>query len=204
LQNRIDHLLGLFDVADRAGDRVDTLSGGLQRRVDLARGLLHRPELLLLDEPTTGLDPMARRTFWQAIRRLRDDEGTTLLVATHLMEEAERCDRVAILSDGALVADGTPGDLKRDLGGEMLWIESDDPHTLRDHIDTQFGVQADLVGESLQITHPDAPQLLTSLYDALGDHIRSATVRQPTLEDVFVVRAGVQPDDQPAGVLRDS
>ncbi|PEN14550.1 ABC transporter [Longibacter salinarum] len=204
LQERIKHLLTLFDVYDRADDRVDTLSGGLQRRVDLARGLLHRPELLLLDEPTTGLDPMARRTFWQAIDRLREDEGTTLLVATHLMEEAERCDQVAILANGRLVANGSPDALKAELGGEMLWIESDDPSALRDHIESQFGIRADIAGESLQIAHEDAPQLLSSLYEALGDHIRSATVRQPTLEDVFVSRAGVQPDDEPKGVLRNS
>ncbi len=204
LAKRIDDLLGLFDVANRAADRVDTLSGGLQRRVDLARGLLHRPDLLLLDEPTTGLDPMARRTFWRAIQRLRDEEGTTLLVATHLMEEAERCDDVAILAEGNLVAQGAPDALKRDLGGEMLWIEADHPAELSDRIRAQFGVQASVVGESVQITHDDAPQLLSSLYDALGDHIRSATVRQPTLEDVFVVRAGIRPDDEPKGVLRDS
>ena len=204
LAERIDYLLGLFDVADRAADRVDTLSGGLQRRVDLARGLLHRPDLLLLDEPTTGLDPMARRTFWRAIQRLRNEEGTTLLVATHLMEEAERCDDVAILAEGNLVAQGAPDALKRDLGGEMLWIEADHPAELSDRIRAQFGIQASAVGESVQITHDDAPQLLSSLYDALGDHIRSATVRQPTLEDVFVVRAGIRPDDEPQGVLRDS
>lgn len=204
LHERIDHLLRLFDITDRSSDRVDTLSGGLQRRVDLARGLLHRPQLLLLDEPTTGLDPMARRTFWQAIQRLREDEGTTLLVATHLMEEAERCDSVAILAEGELVADGTPRALKDDLGGEMLWLETDTPDELCDRIRTQFAVDANTVGESVQITHDDAPQLLSSLYDALGDSIRSATVRQPTLEDVFVVRTGLRPTDEPTSVLRDS
>ena len=202
LRERIDHLLRLFDVADRSADRVDTLSGGLQRRVDLARGLLHRPDLLLLDEPTTGLDPMARRTFWNAIERLRKEEGTTFLVATHLMEEAERCDRVAILSDGRLVADGSPETLKAELGNEMLWIEAESLDLLRDNIETQFGVRAEIVGESLQIAHEDAPRLLTSLYDAFGDQIQSATVRQPTLEDVFVVRAGKQPEDVSQGVLR--
>jgi ABC-2 type transport system ATP-binding protein len=194
LNARIDTLLELFDVADRAGDRVDTLSGGLQRRVDLARGLLHRPDLLLLDEPTTGLDPMARRTFWRAIGRLREAEGTTFLVATHLMEEAERCDRVAILSEGRLVADGTPSGLKAELGEEMLWLESEHPKELRDRVRAQFGVEAHLIGDVVQVSHDDAPALLSSLYDALGDHIHSATVRAPTLDDVFMVRAGVRTD----------
>jgi ABC-2 type transport system ATP-binding protein len=194
LRDRIDELLDRFDVLDRAEDTVKTLSGGLQRRVDLARGLLHQPDLLLLDEPTTGLDPMARRTFWDAIGKLRRAEGTTLLVATHLMEEAARCDQVAILAEGALVADGPPDELTAELGEETLWLESDDPPTLRDHIQTQFGVDARVIGPSVQIDHPDAPSLVASLYEALGDRIDSATVRRPTLEDVFMVHAGVSPD----------
>jgi ABC-2 type transport system ATP-binding protein len=194
LRDRIDELLDRFDVLDRAEDTVKTLSGGLQRRVDLARGLLHQPDLLLLDEPTTGLDPMARRTFWDAIGKLRRAEGTTLLVATHLMEEAARCDQVAILAEGALVAEGPPDELTAELGEETLWLESDDPPTLRDHIRTQFGVDARVIGPSVQIDHPDAPSLVASLYEALGDQIDSATVRRPTLEDVFMVHAGVSPD----------
>ena len=190
LTKRIDELLDRFGVLDRAEDAVDTLSGGLQRRVDLARGLLHQPDLLLLDEPTTGLDPAARRTFWDAITRLRHAEGTTLLVATHLMEEAERCDTVAILSDGACVAEGAPDTLKADLGRETLWLDSDDPDSLRDRVATQFGVEARIIGGRVQVEHPDAPSLLPSLYEALGDHIRSATLRHPTLEDVFMMHAG--------------
>lgn len=192
LQARIDALLNRFDVADRASDAVKTLSGGLQRRVDLARGLLHRPDLLLLDEPTTGLDPAARRTFWDAIDRIQHEEGTTLLVATHLMEEAERCDRVAILSDGRLVADGTPHALKAELGEETLWLDAADPSDVRDRLRAQFGVDARVIGPSVQVDHPDAPSLLASIYDALGDRIRSATLRRPTLEDVFMVHAGVR------------
>jgi len=196
LQSRIDELLARFDVRDRADDAVDTLSGGLQRRVDLARGLLHQPDLLLLDEPTTGLDPMARRTFWRSIEKLRATEDTTLLVATHLMEEAERCNAVAILADGALVAHGAPDALTAELGDETLWLDTDDPATLRDHLQAQFGINARIIGPTVQVNHPDAPSLVASLYDALGDHIRSATVRRPTLEDVFMVHAGVVPDSQ--------
>ena len=197
LRKRIDELLERFGVLDRADDTVETLSGGLQRRVDLARGLLHQPDLILLDEPTTGLDPAARRTFWDAIDRLRRAEGTTLLVATHLMEEAERCDTVAILSDGACVAHGAPDTLKADLGRETLWLDSDDPLALRDHVAAQFGVEARLIGGRVQVDHPDAPSLLPSLYDALGDDIQRATVRHPTLEDVFMMHAGADTDAVP-------
>ncbi len=195
LRARIDSLLGAFDVADRADDRAGTLSGGLQRRIDLARGLLHRPDLLLLDEPTTGLDPVARRTFWLVLDRLRRTEGTTMLLATHLMEEAERCDAVAILDQGRLVAAGTSGALKAELGAETLWLETNDPQALRDRIQARFGLVSRVIGTTtVQISHPDAPRLLASLYDALGDAIDSATVRPPTLDDVFMVRTGHRPE----------
>jgi ABC-2 type transport system ATP-binding protein len=195
LQARIDSLLHRLHVADRADDAVENLSGGLRRRADLARGLLHRPDLLLLDEPTAGLDPAARRTFWNAVRRLRDAEGTTLLLATHLMDEAERCDRVGILSNGTLVADGAPEVLKADLGDETIWVDTESPALLRDHIEAQFGVPTRIVGATLQVAPPNPPAFLSALYDAVGDRIQSATLRRPTLEDVFMVHAGVAPGD---------
>ena len=195
LRDRIGTLLHRLDVADRANDSVDDLSGGLRRRADLARGLLHRPALLLLDEPTAGLDPAARRTFWEAVRRLQEAEGTTILLATHLMDEAERCDRVGILSDGALVADGAPTALKADLGDETIWVDAESPALLRDHIEAQFGVSTRIVGSTLQVAPTDPPAFLPTLYDAVGDRIRSATLRRPTLEDVFMVHAGVAPGD---------
>ncbi len=200
-RDRIDALLKRLDVADRTDDAVGELSGGLRRRVDLARGLLHQPDLLLLDEPTSGLDPAARRTFWTAVQELREAEGTTLLVATHLMDEAERCERVGILSDGVLVADGAPNALKADLGDETIWLETESPTLLRDRIEAQFGVPARIVGSTLQVAPSDPPALLSSLYEAMGNRIRSATLRTPTLEDVFMVHAGVSPDDGRERVL---
>lgn len=191
---RIHALLDGFGMADRAGARVKTLSGGLRRRADLARGLLHRPALLLLDEPTTGLDPSARHAFWHALERLRRTEGTTLLVATHLMEEAERCDALAILDRGQLVAEGTPAALKGALGGETLWLETPAPEALADRIAAQFGVATRVIGGAVQVSHPEAHTLLASLYEAFGAQIDSATVRRPTLEDVFMARTGRHPD----------
>ncbi len=197
LRRRIDTLLARFGITDRAGDYVKTLSGGLRRRADLARGLLHRPRLLLLDEPTTSLDPVARRTFWELLERLRREEPLTLLVTTHLMDEAARCGEVAILDRGRLVACGPPTALKADLGDETLWLETSDPAALRDRMQAQFGVEARVIGRTVQISHPDAHTLLASLYEAFGTQIDSATVRRPTLEDVFMVHAGHALDEAP-------
>lgn len=200
-QERIEALLGRLGVADRADDPVEELSGGLRRRADLARGLLHRPDLLLLDEPTSGLDPAARRTFWTAVERLQETEGTTLLLATHLMDEAERCDRVGILSGGTLVTSGAPNTLKGELGDETLWLDTESPGLLRDRIEAQFGVSTRIVGSVVQVASSDPPAFLSSLYEAMGDRIRSATIRTPTLEDVFMVHAGVSPEDRREHVL---
>src|ERR1035437_3718420 len=118
LRRRIEAVLERLRLSDRATDRVETLSGGLQRRTELAKALLHQPRLLLLDEPSTGLDPGARRDFMQYLRQLREQDGVTIVLTTHYMEEAERCDRVAILHQGTLVSVGTPAELKQRVGGD--------------------------------------------------------------------------------------
>ncbi len=173
-RSRIAELLRRFDLEDRAGDRVQALSGGLRRRA--------------------GLDPVARRAFWQHLERLRRTEDTTLLVATHLMEEAERCNHVMILDRGRLVGEGAPETLKAALGREVLWLETDDPAALRDRVQARFGVEAQVIGQTVQIAHPEAHTLLGALYEALGAHIESATVRRPTLEDVFMLHTGHRPE----------
>jgi len=121
LKERIGEELTRFGLKDRMGDRVEKLSGGLQRRVELAKSLLHRPEVLLLDEPSTGLDPGARRDLWDALRGLK---GVTVLLTTHLLEEAERCDRMAILHKGKIVALGEPLTLRGEIGGDVVTVRS--------------------------------------------------------------------------------
>ena len=120
LKKRITEILSRVGLADRAKELVETFSGGMQRRIELAKGLLHHPGVLLLDEPTTGLDPGARRDLWQYLQMLRDEEHVSVLVTTHLMEEAERCDRLAIMNEGNLVALGTPAELKSEIGGDVV------------------------------------------------------------------------------------
>ncbi|MEM8559342.1 MAG: ABC transporter ATP-binding protein, partial [Bacteroidota bacterium] len=183
-------LLDLFDLVSRAKHRVKTLSGGLTRRVDLARGFLHRPKLLLLDEPTTGLDPLARRDLWEALDRLRRTEGTTLFVATHLMDEAEQCEAVAILDRGRVVAQGAPEVLRAELGTEALWLDSDAPEQLSDLLIDRLGLRARVLGRRVLVEHETPAPLLGRIYDAAGALVAAATVRRPTLEDVFVATTG--------------
>ena len=125
LKERTQAMLARLDVSDRAGDLAETLSGGLRRRVELAKALLHEPELLLLDEPSTGLDPAARREFFNLLARLRESDGVTIVLTTHYMEEAERCDRIGILDQGRLVAIAPPGELKQRVGGDVMVITRD-------------------------------------------------------------------------------
>src|SRR5271168_3473725 len=152
LKTRIHEILSRVGLADRAQELVETFSGGMQRRIELAKGLLHHPGVLLLDEPTTGLDPVARRDLWQYLHILRDEEHVSVLVTTHLMEEAERCDRLAIMNEGNLVALGTPAELKSEIGGEVVLLDAAiDAPLLAEHIRARFNVQAAVMGNQVRI-----------------------------------------------------
>lgn len=186
LRERVREVLGRLDLADRAGDRVATLSGGLARRTELARGLLHSPELLLLDEPSAGLDPGARRDFGQHLRSLRERDGTTVVLTTHHMGEAERADRVAVLHEGSLVAVGTPDELKRSVGGDVIVVDAESPEELRAKLHHRFGLEARIVDGSLRLERSRGHELVRDVVEAFPGEVRSVTFGRPTLEDVFV------------------
>ncbi len=190
LRARIQEMLGRVGLADRAHERVETFSGGMQRRVELAKGLLHHPKVLLLDEPTTGLDPGARRDLWQYLRILRDQEQVTVIVTTHLMEEAERCDRLAILNQGKVVALGTPAELKHEIGGDVILLEADDPESLAKRIGARFGVEAAVLAGKVRIERENGHRFITDVVEAFPGEIQSVSVSKPTLEDVFIHRTG--------------
>jgi ABC-2 type transport system ATP-binding protein len=175
---------------DRAGDLVETLSGGLQRRVEIAKGLLHRPELLLLDEPSTGLDPGARIDLWQTLYRLRDQQGVTVLLTTHLMEEAERCDRVAIIDQGKIVAEGTPENLRAEIGGDVISARARNATSLGERIAQSLGVEVSVLNEEVRIEQPEGASFITRLVAAFPGEIDSVTLAKPTLEDVFIAKTG--------------
>ena len=190
LNQRIAQILERVGLSDRAKDLAETFSGGMQRRLELAKGLLHGPRVLLLDEPTTGLDPGARRDVWQYLRILLDEERVTILVTTHLMEEAERCDRLAILNDGRLVALGTPADLKSEIGGDVIVLEAHNPENLATRIRTRFNIDARIVGGQLRIEKTQGHRFVTDLVESFPGEIDAVSVAKPSLEDVFIRRTG--------------
>jgi ABC-2 type transport system ATP-binding protein len=190
LKKRIDEILTRVGLLDRAKDRVETFSGGMQRRIELAKGLLHHPQVLLLDEPTTGLDPGARHDLWQYLQILRDEEHVSVIVTTHLMEEAERCDRLAILSEGNLVALGTPDELTREIGGDVILLEARDPKSLADRIRAKFHVDATVIDAHVRLEIEGGHRFVPDVVEAFPGEIQSLSVSKPTLEDVFIHRTG--------------
>jgi ABC-2 type transport system ATP-binding protein len=190
LRARIAEMLGRVGLADRAREKVETFSGGMQRRVELAKGLMHRPSVLLLDEPSTGLDPGARRDLWLYLKMLRDGERVTIVGTTHLMEEAEHCDRLAILSAGKLVALGTPAELKQQIGGEVILLEARQPDSLARRIAERFGGSPAVIDGKVRLEREQGHRFVTDVVEAFPGEIDSISVSKPTLEDVFIDRTG--------------
>jgi len=188
LKERIAEVLELFELTDRRHDSVRTFSGGMRRQVDLARGILHRPDVLFLDEPTLGLDPVNRGRVWGFLERLASEEGMTLFLTTHYLEEAEPCDRVMIVDRGQVIAQGTPGELKRDLGGREsieLVMSDPDPYLLAE-VARRTGAEPRRTSSGVIVAVDSAEAILPMLLPLIGDRLESLSVRKPTLDDVFV------------------
>jgi ABC-2 type transport system ATP-binding protein len=190
LKSRIQEMLTRVGLADRAREKAETFSGGMQRRLELAKGLLHHPSVLLLDEPTTGLDPGARRDLWQYLQILRDEEKVTVIVTTHLMEEAEHCDRLAILNEGKLVALGTPAELKHEIGGDVILLDTRDPEALAEKIRGRFEVDAQVLDGQVRLERENGHRFITDIVETFPGEIEAISVSKPTLEDVFIHRTG--------------
>ena len=190
LTRRIAELLDRFGLGERRGDLVERLSGGLARRAELAKGLLPRPSVMLLDEPSTGLDPGARRDLLQYLRRLRDDDGMTVVLTTHYLEEAERCDRVGVIDRGRLVALDAPAALTAAVGGDVVVVQPSDVDALRAKVRQRFGLEGVRVDGTLRLEHARGHELVRDLVEAFPDDVHSITFGKPTLEDVFVRLTG--------------
>ena len=190
LSTRIAELLHLIHVDDRANALVGTLSGGLQRRVELAKALLTAPTVLLLDEPSTGIDPGARRDVWKHLQTLRRTKGTTIVANTHLMEEASECDVVGILHKGCLVACGPPALLTANLGDDIIFVSSQNLEALASRIKARFDTHVDIVENRLRLQQPRAHEFIPGLVEAFPGEIDAITFGKPTLEDVFMHHTG--------------
>ena len=177
-------------LSDRLADRVQSLSGGLQRRVEIAKCLLPRPRVLLLDEPSTGLDPAAREGLRVTLERVRRESEVTVVMTTHLLEEAERCDRVAILHRGRLVACETPAELRGRLGTDVAVVSGPEPEVLAARVRDMFGWPLSVRGERLRVEVPAGGDAAGRLVSALGAAADTVTVGRPTLEDVFLDLTG--------------
>ena len=190
LQHRITELLECFGVSDRAKERVEILSGGLQRRVEIAKALLHSPRVLLLDEPTSGLDITARQQLNDYLGMLAQTENILVLMTTHLLDDAETCNRVGILDAGRLVALGNPDELKAEVGGDVILIESTNSETLGTAITERFGVPTVLTDNKLRVECKRGHEFARNVVAAFPDEIQSVRFGKPTLADVFVKLTG--------------
>jgi ABC-2 type transport system ATP-binding protein len=197
LNARIEEMLGRFGLAERARERAEKLSGGLRRRVEIAKAMLHRPALLLLDEPTTGLDIGARHDLWNYLESLRAAEGVTVMLTTHTMEEAEGCERILLLDEGKTLALDTPEALKAEIGGDVVAAQTREPVRLQEKIRARFGGSPSVVGSTVRIERERGHEFITELIEAFPGEIDAVTLSKPTLEDVFIQRTGHQFVEQP-------
>ena len=193
---RSDELMRMVDLAEKSRDLVRTYSGGMKRRLEIARGLLHRPKVLFLDEPTLGLDPQTRRHIWEYLRKLRDQRGVTMFMTTHYMEEAEHCDRIAIIDHGRLVAVDTPENLKGLVGGDIVTLRTSDDELARSRIRQEHRIEPRTGPEGQLIVETDRgdrfiPKVIESFANGSKPvEVLSVNLRRPTLEDVFIKLTG--------------
>jgi ABC-2 type transport system ATP-binding protein len=188
--SRMRQVLEMVDLWERRSNRVDTYSGGMKRRLEIARGLLHSPHVLFLDEPTVGLDPQTRAHIWDYINELRRREQITIFLTTHYMDEAEHCDRIAIMDEGKIVALDTPAALKAEVGQDRIRIETDDPGQAISRLKERFGVDAQLSEGQVAFQVAEGERFVPRLFAELGLPITSVAVARPSLDDVFMAYTG--------------
>jgi ABC-2 type transport system ATP-binding protein len=199
-EQRMRDLLGLVELWDRRGDRVRTFSGGMKRRLELARGLLTRPRVLFLDEPTLGLDPQTRRRMWDYILEMREREGMVIFLTTHYLDEAEHCDRVAIIDRGEVVALDAPKGLKEMVGGDVVSIAVDDADAAIPVLRQRFALDPAVRDGAVQFSVTRAEQFLPEFIRAFPLPLTSVEVHRPTLDDVFIKITGRAIREETPGV----
>ncbi len=190
VEPRMRQLMRMVGLWDRRDSPVATFSGGMRRRLEIARGLMHSPRVLFLDEPTIGLDPQTRRSIWTYIRELKEREEITIFMTTHYMDEAEWCDRIAIMDHGQIVALDSPQALKAQIGTDRVSIQTDDDDAAIAALAARFGVQARIAEGTVTFGVPGGEEFVPRLFAELEVPIRSVSVSRPTLDDVFMSYTG--------------
>ena len=187
---RIRELLTLMELWDRRDSSVREYSGGMKRRLEIARGLLHHPHILFLDEPTLGLDPQTRHRIWRYVLDLRRREGLTIFLTTHYMDEAENCDRIAIIDQGEIVALDRPDVLKNSLGGDLVTRRTENGAAALEEISSHYGLTGSVEDDTVSFSVPRAEEFLPELMRNFPLRVLAARVRRPTLDDVFLTLTG--------------
>lgn len=187
---RVDTALRFAGLMERADDLVKTFSGGMKRRLEVARGLIHRPKVLFLDEPTLGLDPQSRANLWEFITELPKKNDITIFMTTHYMEEAEVCDKIAIIDKGRIIASGTPQELKKIIGGDVIYLRTADNKKALEEIRNLFGVDASEKDGEIFISSLKGDAFVPALIREIGERVLSVRMQRPTLNDVFLKLTG--------------
>ena len=185
-EERMRELLTLVELWDKRKQKIGTYSGGMRRRLELARGLLHHPDVLFLDEPTLGLDPQTRRRIWDYILDLRERERLTIFLTTHYMDEAEHCERIGIIDNGEIVALDTPDRLKDAVGGDLITLKTEDNAAAERELKEQYRVTPQIEDGTVQFAVPHGDEFLPNLLRSFSQRIVSIGLRRPTLDDVFL------------------
>ncbi|MEE8575544.1 MAG: ATP-binding cassette domain-containing protein [Thermodesulfobacteriota bacterium] len=189
-EERISEILEVVGLSDKRGDMVKTFSGGMKRRLEIARGLLHRPKVLFLDEPTLGLDPQTRNHVWDFIKILKEKEGNTVFMTTHYMDEAESCDRIAIIDNGKIITQGSPEELKRSLKGDTIFLSTVDDKRAALEIKERFSLETTVLDSGLSFLVEGGEKFIPELFKGLSIGINSVNLKRPTLDDVFINLTG--------------
>jgi len=187
---RMENLLNLVDLWDRRKSKPRTYSGGMKRRLEIVRGLLHYPSVLFLDEPTLGLDPQTRRYIWEHVQNVRSQENITIFLTTHYMDEAENCDRIAIIDKGKIVAIDTPDRLKESVGGDLVSIRTENNNLALEELTEKWSLSAQVNNDGVCFTVPHGEEFLPEFVRNFTGHLLSINVRRPTLDDVFLSFTG--------------
>ncbi|KJS85828.1 MAG: ABC transporter ATP-binding protein [Peptococcaceae bacterium BICA1-8] len=189
-QKRLQQVLEIVELTDRVDTLVKTFSGGMKRRLEIARGLLHYPKVIFLDEPTVGLDLQTRSRIWEYIHQLRKTEGVTIFLTTHYMDEAENCNRIAIIDNGKIVALNTPEKLKERVSGDIVTMASADNNRLYKRLINEFGLEAEMIKDGVQVETAKGETFIPQLISKLPNEITYISLRKPTLNDVFLKLTG--------------